>query len=275
MPAPKFVASLAVALTGLLTLSAAAETEPVLLETFDSDEPGEIHRQLDSHDLLEVVPGEGVDGSNALKARYVGYDRGSRRIVRRIPLSRPLEEATLSYDVKFDEDFDFVRGGKLHGLGPVRTLSGGNPRQPDRWSARINFNRHESLSTYLYDQSEGSQWGRSQSNTSFSFERGRYYAVSMHMKLNDPGEENGFAHIYLDGERIVSHDDVSFRGVGGEDTLIHQFLISTFHGGSSPRWAPTDEDGEYITVHAYFDNFAVYPGRVIRPEPGAEQLPDE
>ena len=88
------------------------------------------------------------------------------------------------------------------------------------------------------------------------------------MKLNDPEEANGFAHIYVDGERVVSHDDVKFRGEKGDHTLIDRVLFSTFHGGSNPDWAPKTEDGEYATVRATFDNFSVHRGGFIRKAAG-------
>ena len=45
----------------------------------------------------------------------------------------------------------------------------------------------------------------------------------------------------------------------GNSMKINQFLFSTFHGGSNKDWAPSK------TVHARYDNFAVYPGFAIRP----------
>ncbi len=244
--------------------------QAVLLETFDQKEPGPVHRALASHDLAEIVPGEGVDGSNAVRVSYVGYEQGSKRIVRRFPISQKLREATLNYDVKFDQDFQFVRGGKLHGLGPERPITGGNPMRPEGWSARIMFRRDDKPSTYLYSQNKSGKYGESRAAESdrFTFDKGKYYAISLHVRLNDPDQDNGFAHVYINGSRAITHENVQFRGVGGDPTLISQFLFSTFHGGSNEDWAPRDGDGNLTTVHAYFDNFAVYPGRSIRYQPG-------
>lgn len=217
-----------------------------------------------THDLLEPVEGAGVDGGTALRATYVGNEQGSARIVRQYPLPESGVEYTLVYDVRFGEDFQFVRGGKLHGLGPSRPITGGRPMSAEGWSARVVFGREGTARTYLYNQDQPGTYGTSVTSEEFRFERGRYHAVSFHVKLNDPEEANGHAHIYVDGERVVAHDNVRFRGEDGDHTLIDRVLFSTFHGGSSPEWAPKDEDGDYTTVHADFDNFAVYRGRYVR-----------
>lgn len=242
--------------------ASAPDSDRVMFEDFEA-EPFFVR-----HGLLEAAPGEGVNGSTALKATYVGYEQGSRRIVARYPLGEAGDEYTLVYDVRFDDDFQFVRGGKLHGLGPLSPITGGHPIRPDGWSARVNFGENGRVRTYLYNQDQPGQWGTSVGGGDFRFEPGKYHAVSFHVKLNDPEEANGFAHIYVDGERIVTHDNVRFRGEDGEHTLIDKVLFSTFHGGSSPRWAPVDEDGEYTTVYAWFDNFAVYRGKFVREKAG-------
>ncbi len=245
---------------------------PVLFESFDADAPGDLHERLESHRHLSLVEGEGVDGSTGLKADYVGFDQGSERIVVRQSLDQRMSEATLSYDVKFPEEFQFVRGGKLHGLGPESPVTGGHDREPHRWSARVTFSRDDSVRTYVYDQTEDVTYGVGRGpGNGFTFSREQYHAVSMHMRLNDPDESNGFVNIYVDGERVVTHDGLRIRGTGGENTLIQEFLFSTFHGGSSPQWAPVDEDGEYTTVHAYFDNFAVHEGEAIREAPLSQE----
>jgi hypothetical protein len=52
--------------------------------------------------------------------------------------------------------------------------------------------------------------------------------------------------------------------MGGDNTLVNDFLFSSFHGGHRPENAPRDTDGNYTTVHATFDNIFVYEGEHIR-----------
>lgn len=245
----------------------AARLRPVLAETFERR--GAVADRLERHENLEIVRGEGVGGGRALLTRYVGYERGSERVTARIPLDAFLDEATLCFDIRFAPGFRFVRGGKLHGLGPESPISGGQPMRPEGWSARIMWGPEGAVQTYLYSQSKTGQYGDSARAPGFRFEPGRYHAVSLHVRLNDPpGATNGFAHLYIDGEPVVRHDHVAFRGVGGRQTQIQAFLFSTFHGGHTPDWAPRGEDGEFSTETAWLDNLAVYPGLHVRTEPG-------
>jgi hypothetical protein len=247
---------------------AGADDKPLLHADFESPH-APLAKRLARHEQLTIERGAGVDDSHALKATYVGYPRGSQRIVMTYPLPRGVTEATLQYDVKFDRDFQFVRGGKLHGLGPERRITGGRQMQPDGWSARVTFKQRGALASYIYCQDKQGKYGQSVASTRrFHAQKGRYYAVSLHVKLNDPPrKDNGFAAIYVNGQGVVPHADIQYRAIDGERTLIQKFLFSTFHGGHEPKWAPKDANGDYVDVHAYFDNIAVYPGKQIRDEP--------
>jgi len=261
------------ALLAAAALAATQESKPaaILAADFEADPPTGFAQRLERHNLLEIVEGEGVGGSRALRATYVGSDVGSDRIVVRERLGERGLEYTLCYDVKFEEDFQFVRGGKLHGLGPDAPITGGNPMRPEGWSARAVFGRDGALSTYLYCQDKSGRYGQSVRAEGFQFAKGRYQAVSIHVRLNEPPEaDNGFTHIYVDGKLAARHDDVQFRGLGGDGTLVSSVLFSTFHGGNGPEWAPRDAEGNLATVHACFDNFAVHRGKAVRMAPGLD-----
>lgn len=217
---------------------------------------------------LKIVRDEGVGGGRAVLAEYVGYDQGSERIGVTIPLGRGVLEATLCFDVRFAEGFQFVQGGKLNGLGPAAPITGGNPMRPEGWSARMMWGRGGTLQTYLYCQNKEGQYGQSESSRSFRFTPGRYHSVTLHVKLNDPPDQaNGFAHVYVDGTLEARHEGVQFRADDGRKTLIQNFMFSSFHGGHTPEWAPKTPDGKYSTETAWFDNLAVYPGPYVRPAP--------
>ena len=132
------------------------------------------------------------------------------------------------------------------------------------------FKPEGGLSAYLYRQDKESRFGTTDLASDFRFERGRYQAVSIQVKLNDPPEEaNGSAAVFVDGELVVRAREVRFRSAGGPGSQISMFLFSTFHGGGSPPFAPRDAAGDYTTLQAYFDNFAIHRGEHLRAKPGS------
>lgn len=242
----------------------------MLKETFDQDTRTGLAKRLLAHRHVTLARGAGPDGSNAIRVAYVGYNRGSERIVVRFPLDFASESATLSFDVCFDKDFQWIRGGKLHGLGPRHPLTGGRRRDPDKWSARIMWGRNGRCQTYLYDQDETKKWGVARGSNEPVFSAGQWHRVIIQVSLNTPGQSNGFARVFVDGQEVIKHEKVEFRRTGGNDTQIQQFLFSTFHGGSTPEWAPVDAAGNFATVYAYFDNIVITEG--IQQTPAGDVL---
>lgn len=260
--------SLLLCCTAAFASDQADADKPICATGFEKADELGLYDRLTRNERVEVVDGEGVEGSKALKVTYRGNKRGSERVVNTFKLDKPLDEATLVFDVKFDEDFQFRKGGKLHGLGPDHRITGGNEMKPDGWSARSMWGK-KGLNTYVYCQDKERKFGQGPDRKQdFQFETERYYSVSIHVKINnDVKKSNGSVRIYVDGKRVAEDHRIRFRGEDGEHTKITHLLFSTFHGGENPSWAPKDENGEYTDVYAYFDNFAVYEGEHIRHKP--------
>jgi hypothetical protein len=241
----------------------------VLFEDFECN-CGRVHLGLASDRHIQAARGEGVGGGNAIRVTYVGGARGSSRVSRRFRLPAKGLEYTLNYDVKFDEDFQYVKGGKLHGLGPDRPVSGGRAVGRNNWSARVMWRGNGKLGTYTYHQNQRGRYGdRGRVVSSFVPRKNTYYAVSLHVRLNNPASlANGFVRLYVNGRLIEQDERLRFRSIDGPQSLISHFMFTTFHGGHDPSWAPRTRDGKYANVHAYFDNLAVYAGERIRMQPG-------
>ena len=245
------------AFSGISAQTAAAK-QPLLEEDFDS--PGRFGSQLLNDHRVKLLRREGPDGSNAIRVAYVGSAEGSERVLLRFPLSRRVTEATLSFDVRFGEDFQWVKGGKLHGLGPDEPVTGGRERSPEKWSARLMFDGKGGSKSYLYEQSPDKKYGVGGSSKAPVFKKGVWHHVVMRVKLNSQGEADGTFSASVDGKEVNKETSVKFRGSDDRETLISTMLFSTFHGGNTPSFAPRDKDGKYTTVHADFDNFTVVEG---------------
>lgn len=255
--------------TGLVPARTSAQEskgKPLLRIDFDSG--SDAAKKILGNEQASLAKEKGVGGSNALKVDYVGYDRGSKRVISVIDLPRTLNHATLHFDVLFPPDFQFVRGGKLHGFGPANRVTGGGNITPAGWSARMMFKENGRMATYTYCHNKDTKWGRGGQDTHpFSFDnyRGRYMTVTLYVRLNHPPtEKNGLSMIFINGKHVHVDNNIQFRTVDHEKSKIQTFLFSTFHGGSGKKWAPKDDRGDFTTVSAYFDNFEVYAGKHVR-----------
>jgi hypothetical protein len=246
----------------MVCVLSAHAVEPLYEADFDrADEP--LIEQLKRRGQVKWSQNGGRDGTGAVRVPYVGYERGSKRIVTQLKLKKHVRDASLTFDVLFEKEFIFAKGGKLHGLGPADPATGGEKLKDSDWSARMMFT-DGGLKTYSYSRTTKKNPTVSKRTVDgFTFEKDRFYRLTLHVRLNDVGKANGFSHIYIDGKKAVEEYGLEFRRADDDRSLIQRLLFNTFHGGSSKSWAPKNDDGSYATVYARFDNLAVYEGLVL------------
>ncbi len=210
---------------------------------------------------------QGVGKSTALKVSYIPSKNGSQRVTVKYKINRKVSEASLNYDVKFDRNFDWAKGGKLHGVGPEKSVTGGKAVSKDSWSVRLMFRPAGGITSYIYKQDKKGKYG-DKTYAENTLKKDRYYAVTVYVKINNPGVKDGIVRVYLDGQLEIDLTKQMLRGNVNIDTgNIEYILFNTFHGGHSEDWAPK-KNGKPVTCYAYFDNFAVYKGLHIRQSPG-------
>lgn len=174
-----------------------------------------------------------------------------------VDLPNTFEELYVSYDVKFAEGFEFVRGGKLPGLcgyDNTRRAStgcntgGGFPDGTDGWSARGMWREGGEMENYVYHSSQESFYGDDE-YWGMTAQPGQWHQIQHRVVLNTVGEANGLLEAWFDGRKVLSETDFVYRNT--PDIGINLFYFSTFYGGNDPTWAPTED--QYI----FFDNFRI------------------
>jgi hypothetical protein len=166
----------------------------------------------------------------------------------------PADHLFLRYRVRFADDFDFVRGGKLPGLYGGRRISGGRiPDGTDGFSTRFMWRTGGAGEVYAYLPSSVT-WGTSLGRGSFRFQPGSWQCLEQELALNTPGRGDGIVRVWLDGRPVFAQEGLIFRTVA---TLrIEGVFFSTFFGGNDSSWASTAD------THTDFGDFAVGERRV-------------
>lgn len=161
-----------------------------------------------------------------------------------------VERLRLRYRLRFSEDFDFVKGGKLPGLYGGTAPSGGNiPDGTDGFSTRFMWREDGAGEVYAYlpdSQEYGTSLGRGQ----WQFVPGTWQTLEQELILNDPGQANGQLKVWLDGQVVFSATDLQFRTE--ESLKINGIYVSSFFGGGDTEYA-TPRD-----VHIDFADFEVW-----------------
>lgn len=168
------------------------------------------------------------------------------------------DQLYMSYWVKFENGFDFVKGGKLPGLGGSTDF----PYGSKGFTTRLMWREGGKLEFYLHgyeiNNSSGAEpyrlfWDTAGYHASVT--TGKWHHIEIRQKLNSPGKRDGILQGWLDGQLVCNDSDNSgVRGADSSSTKINHLYFSTFFGGSSApqsQWQPKKD------VFASFDDFIV------------------
>lgn len=166
-------------------------------------------------------------------------------------------EYEMSYRIKFDANFQWVRGGKC-GLGfrigkgytGCVSVEGG-----DGGSARImwgNPNKKDNSGTdnpyftpYLYHFDKTNNCGDSFGLKSIKIEKNKWYTIYTRVKSNTANNKDGQIEIKIDGVTLINKNDVRWTTTTTDDRLIKRISWETFRGGSDEPWQSTTDDYIY------------------------------
>lgn len=207
------------------------------------------------------------NGSKVLRLKYPqgclgpNYEEGCAAQVK-WNLPEPAKTMWVGYKIKFEEGFDFRKGGKLPGLCGGKAYSGGNKpaSKGDGWSARIMWRQDGAIHQYMYYVEQAANYGdywpwTDESSVSSRFIPGKWHTVITQIILNTiesgatNGNHDGVLRSWLDGEMVL--EKTGLRLIDFEDQMIDIFYISTFHGGDNSDWKPLNDS--YIR----YDDFIV------------------
>ena len=161
----------------------------------------------------------------------------------------PQSQLQLSYWVRFSENFDFVKGGKLPGLFGGKGASGGNiPDGTDGFSTRLMWRRNGDGEVYAYLPTS-EEYGTSIGRGAWRFEPNVWYHIRQEVKLNHPERTDGQIRLWVNEELVIDQGELSFRTV--DSLQIDGLFFSTFFGGGDTSWA-TPQD-----VYSDFAGFSV------------------
>jgi hypothetical protein len=194
----------------------------------------------------------------------VGMDSGSGFKSRPF-LKFPADHVVFKYSVFFPDDFDFVKGGKLPGLGlgPGDDAATGSDWQKDLGSVRVMWREHGQGIAYLYlpteisrkgtrdgtitvqgkefqDAAEGSLGKHAGIDLFFKnqdglrFKKGAWNDVEIELKLNAPSNSDGYLRLTVNDKTRDVHD-ILFRK--SDDIHINLALVMFFFGGSTKEWS--------------------------------------
>ena len=168
------------------------------------------------------------------------------------------DELYLAYDVYFEDDAEFVKGGKLPRL--QSTGWKGNPGVPadgtDRWTAGLMWREGGKLVSYVYHADMAGIYGDVRgwddgAGGQVYFQPGKWHRIEIRVVMNTPGVLDGRMQGWFDGKLAFDSSEFMWRMPGGEGLDIGEFLFETFYGGGNSDWAPSTDQ------HIYFDNFVV------------------
>ncbi len=226
---------------------------------FDSDDDWTSVRWNEVDDRAQIVD---VSGNKKLRMTYPAgaYGSGNSGGQALVDLGNDHKELYFRQTVRFEDGFDWQRGGKLPGLSSGgSTWSGGNkPSQGEGFSARYMWRDNGRAILYLYHRDQASNYG-DEIDLGFYFTKNSDYTITQRIRRNTDTGADGVVEVWVSvgggaHQKVLSRSN--FRlGAGNTYGHIDSLYFSTYFGGGDPSWAP--DTTSYIT----FDDFVVSQSR--------------
>jgi hypothetical protein len=188
---------------------------------------------------------QAVSGKKSLRITYPKDSVGPSGNGAQVNIILPeRDEYYLSYWLRFSDNFSFQLGGKLPGLAAGDLCSGGQVCDgTNGFTARFMWRRGGKIVLYLYHMDKQGKWGDDDplvypTGEDVTFEQGKWYQITERVKINSENtSHNGEVEAWVNGIQVLLRKGIRFTS-NGEG--VDRFYFSTFHGGSTAEWAPTE-----------------------------------
>lgn len=203
----------------------------------DWNNPGKPWKPLT---FLSVVDDEGekVLKFDYLQGKYGSLGGGSNF---NGILPKPLEHATLSYDIFFEEGFDYGLGGKMFGFRNTPSLSGGNASAmtvSTGFSGRMMWDKYRKMKLYFYSQGMPGPYGWGLGKSAFGdLTPGEWHNIELEIKMNTVGKSDGVVRVKQNGVLLAEVTNAVLR-TASSPQYITELYCDTFMGGNDSSWAP-------------------------------------
>lgn len=198
------------------------------------------------------------------KANQIGTRVGAS-----IPLDADYSELYLTFQVRFDTDYDqSASGGKLMGLGGhpngISDPPGGcvTVGADEGFSSRFTYRQTGLLANYVYHQNKTEACGEynyiddaSETDNYFHFQKEVMYTLEMRVVMNTPGQKNGYIETYINGVKMSTTPEYTLSESGNYG--INFFVFNLYIGGDTSDWELANPSTLYL------DNFVLSTARVV------------
>jgi hypothetical protein len=231
--------------TGATAAASTKERSTLVFADFDSAGAGRATSSFaDAGDDSSIVDVGGYAGKVyrlKLDAGTIhGNPSGNHGVVAMVSLPRQVDNACIRYRIRFSENFDWSKGGKLPGLSgvapgvsPTYPAGGGNPGDKG-WSGRLMWGANGSMDAYMYYPTQPYHYGQG-FDWSGKVSDGRWHVLRQCYVMNTVGQSNGVLRAWLDGVPVLNRTNHVYRL--NNTVHISHMMWSIFRGGATMDWA--------------------------------------
>lgn len=214
-----------------------------------------MRRQDERTDIIAADPIRKFDPLHGKALRIKVDNRGhygvSMQFLFKKQVGEEPEEIYFRYYLRFADDWNPARGGKLPGIAGTYGRAGWGGRRVNGrngWSARGLFlgqkNDKTPIGFYCYHADMtgryGSNWVWDRGRAGY-LENNRWYCIEQYAKMNTPGRNDGVLRAWVDGRLAFEKTDVRMRDV--ETLKIESVWLNVYLGG---RWTARSDHHLYI-----------------------------